>query len=293
MKIRVIDLESGPEPSDISNGIIEFGYVDLVSQNKDLLGNPIDWEVAGGTGFLIDPLAPIPPETSGVHNLIDSDVRGKPKWEDVVPPLFYRSNPEHDVLAYAAHSIEHETSYIGADLTGDRPWLCTYKIALRLWPECPSHSNGAVRYFLNPEGLDREKASPTHRAFPDAYVSAFTLREALNLGHSVETLAKWSSEPALLPRCKIGDYRNGGKGTPWSEVEGSFLHWILSKDFDPNTVHTVRNELEQREVDQRIEREKADLARQMQQNGMADKPQDSSPDGRPFAPLDAYTGSLF
>lgn len=227
-KIRIIDLETGPEPSDASNGVIEFGYVDLVAQDRDLLGEPTNWYVGDGQGFLIDPIVPIPPDTSAIHNLIDADVRGKPKWNDVVPPLFDHNNPEHQVLAYAAHSAEHEKSLISTDLTGDKPWLCTYKIALRLWPESLSHSNGAVRYFLNPEGLDRERAQPTHRAFPDAYVSAFTLREALNLGHRVETLAKWSSEPALLPRCKIGDYRNGGKGTPWADVEGSFLHWMPS-----------------------------------------------------------------
>lgn len=290
IKIRVVDLETGPDPSDASNGVIEIGYVDVNARDRDLLGEPTNWYVSDVSWgwFLIDPVLPIPPETSAIHNLIDADVRGKPKWNEVAPKLFDQSNPEHQVVAYAAHSAEHERSIISPELTGDKPWLCTYKIALRLWPESLSHSNGAIRYFLNPEGLDRQRAAPTHRAFPDAYVSAFTLREALNLGHSVDTLAKWSNEPALLPRCKIGDYRNGGKGTPWAEVEGSFLHWILSKDFDTDTVHTVRHELERREIDQRIEREKAELARQFEQNGMSSNPLSEEPSGRPFAPIDAY-----
>src|SRR3546814_20802012 len=85
-----------------------------------------------------------------------------------------------------------------------------------------SHSNNALRYHLNPEGLDRRRALPTHRALPDAYVTAFTLREALNAGNSVEKLIQWTNEPALLVRCKIGEkWRNGGKGPPWKDVARS------------------------------------------------------------------------
>src|SRR3546814_3532176 len=132
-----------------------------------------------------------------------------------------------------------------------------------------SHSNNALRYHLNPEGLDRRRALPTCRALPDAYVTAFTLREALNAGNSVEKLIQWTNEPALLVRCKIGEkWRNGGKGTPWKDVDSGFLQWILSKDFDPDTKHTARYYLDQREMDQRNEWERQELNRQLRDNGM-------------------------
>src|SRR5262245_25865334 len=31
------------------------------------------------------------------------------------------------------------------------PWLCTYKSALRAWPDAPRHSNSVLRYWL---GID-------------------------------------------------------------------------------------------------------------------------------------------
>jgi exodeoxyribonuclease X len=71
-------------------------------------------------------------------------------------------------------------------------------------------------------------------------------------------------------------------------VDGSFLTWILSKDFDADTVHTVRNELERREIDQRIERERRELERQFAANGMSTNPLQSDPSNRPFAPIESY-----
>lgn len=271
--IRVVDLENGPDPiiegdRIIETGIIEVGHYDLISTRDDLLGNPIDWELGGSGGSLVFPGRPIPPETSAIHNLVDSDVADAPSWGFVAERLFSAGNTA-GVIAYAAHNIKHEQSLIGPELTRGLPWICTYKAALRLWPDMASHSNNSVRYHLNPAGLDRDKALPTHRALPDAYVTAHNLLEALNLA-SWQDLADWSSKPALLPRCKIGEsYRNGGKGTPWRDVETSMLRWILSKSFDEDTMFTAAYHLEQREIDQRLEYERMELDRQLRDNGIA------------------------
>jgi len=116
----------------------------------------------------------------------------------------------------------------------------------RLWPEAPSHSNQALRYWRRPIGLDRAVAPSGHRAYQDAYVTAFLLRDLLSLA-SLEDLIEWSSEPALQVRCHIGKWR----GTPWSEVDDGFLHWILGKDFDEDVVFTVKHELDRREKELR------------------------------------------
>jgi exodeoxyribonuclease X len=196
-------------------------------------------------------------------------VANAPSWHDILP-FIGQVEADEEIVALAAHGAKHERSLIGHDISGGLPWICTYKVALRLWPEFPSHSNQSIRYSLNPPGLSREIAHPAHRAYPDAYVTAFTLITALNLGYSIDTLVEWSNDVAWLPRCKIGDYRNGGKGTPWPEVETSMLHWILRKDFDVDTVAAVKRELERREIDQREERELAELNSQLRTNGMTE-----------------------
>lgn len=282
MKIRVIDLETifeVPQP----NGIVEVGFTDVCAVGFDLFDSPSEWEVGDTISFLIDPKQPLTPVTQAVHHIEECDVRGAPTWEEVIPSVF-----SEDVIAYAAHGASFEKAWIG-DLTNGKPWIDSYRAALWLHPESDTHSNSGLRYYLRPEGLIREKADPAHRAGPDSYTTAFLVRDFLNAGNSVQQLIDWTENPAPIPRCKIGDtYRNGGKGTPWSEVETSMLNWILSKDFGDDVVFTVRRELERREAEQRIEREKRELERQFAQNGMSSNPLESDPSGRPFAPIESY-----
>ena len=56
--------------------------------------------------------------------------------------------------AIAAHNADFETKFFEPML----PVICTYKAALRVWPDAPSHSNGALRYWLEDQG----KVSPSH-----------------------------------------------------------------------------------------------------------------------------------
>lgn len=277
-RIRVIDLETlfaEPQP----NGIVEVGYTDVVSTGEDLLGGPTNWAVDIGAGFLLDPMQPIPPETSAIHHIIDEDVIGAPNWRDILPCVFGT-----EVCAYAAHGAKFEKEWISNEITGSTPWIDTYRCSLRLHPDAPSHSNNGMRYYLRPEGLQRNLAVPAHRAQPDSYVTAHLVRDFLNAGHSVAQLVKWSDEPALLPRCKIGKWRNDGKGTPWTEVDSGFLKWMLDKDFDEDTVFTARYHLDQREIDQRLEAERRMMNDQFRKNGLPETP----PDIPPTPPLSAY-----
>ena len=270
--IRVIDLEIGSERDAVSPGICQYGHVDVTSRQADMLGAPYEWSVFGASyGTLVNPKKPIEPQYSAIHNIIDEDVTDAPEWFEVAPRVSEIVVPNTEIVAYAAHNIKMESNLIHERITGYKPWICTYKVALKLWPESASHSNNAVRYHLKPDGLIRSMALPVHHALPDAYITAFTLREALNLGHSVETLIKWTNEPSMLPRCKIGDKHRtpDGRGVPWREVETSFMEWILSKEFDEDTKHTCRTILHERAEQNRIDRQQADLNRQFVANGMA------------------------
>lgn len=293
--IRVIDLETGPEPTDEDPGIIEVGYTDLISESVDMLGRPYDWRIwySPAATALVNPGRPIPPETSAIHSLVDADVAHARPWKEIKEILFstefldHQMGQKHEIIAVCGHGIkEAEQALIGKDVPDGIPWICTYKVALHLWPDAPNHKNGTLRYYLNPTGLKRDLAFPPHRALPDSYVTAFTLLQALSLdlGHSVESLIDLTKKPALTARCKIGkDYNNNGKGTPWKDVESSMLRWILGKSFDEDVMYTAQHHLDQREIDQRLEREERDLNRQYADNGM-----NASFDPQPgrFGPID-------
>ena len=245
--IRVIDLETTGFDFE-KDAICEVGWCD-VNLHDDLLGAPAQASIGFYAGSLINPKQPIPPVASSVHHLIDEDVHNAPSWLGFAETIKLDADGRN-AIAYAAHNAKFEAGFIKNTL-GDLPWICTYKCALRLWQDAPAHSNMALRYWRRPDGLDREVADRAHRAMPDAYVTAFHLRDMINAGTSIDDMIKWSSEPALLIRCHIGKNR----GLLWTEVDEGFLWWLLDKDFDEDVLFTARHELDRREQERKAEME--------------------------------------
>jgi exodeoxyribonuclease X len=236
--IRVIDLETtGFAPPE--HAPCEVAFCDLVADAIDLAGAPTHWRVDGGSGFLCDPDRSIPPESSAIHHILTHDVQGRLSWRSGLKRV--ADNWTVRPCVFAAHSAKFERQWVTDDLTGGAPWICTYKCALRLWPDAPGHSNQTLRYWRQPRGLDRAIASVAHRAYPDAYVTAFLLRDMLE-ETTLEQLIVWSCMPALLPKIRHGDLY----GRPWSEADDGLLEWFLRKDFDEDVKFTARHELERR-----------------------------------------------
>lgn len=240
--IRVVDLETtGLTPPEAEP--IEIGWCDLYAKARGLAGEPTGWAVDRHGEYLIRPQRPIPPETSAIHHLTAADFGPDAiayPWETegrhVIRPMFGRP-----MAFYAAHNAGFERQFITADWTESAAWICTWKCALRLWPEAPAHSNQALRYWRS-LAVDRAIANRAHRAGPDAYVTAHLLRDMLEQpGVTLAQLVAWSAEPALLARCTIGRWR----GTPWREIDdSSFLRWILDRDFSEEVRFTARHHLD-------------------------------------------------
>lgn len=246
MRIRIIDLETtGFAPPD--HAPCEVGFADLVSTRTDLAGAPAGWIVDDYVASLCHPGRLIPPESSAIHHIVDADVTRAIPWLDVLWQYLPPGVSGADL--FAAHNAAFERQWVTDELTGGKPWICTYKCALRLWPEAPAHSNQALRYWL---GLDvlRHIADNAHRAGPDAMVTAHMLRRMLETpGVTFDQLVAWTAEPALLVKCHIGSWR----GTRWADIDdASFLRWILARDFSEDVLHTARHHLE------RIHREDAE-----------------------------------
>jgi exodeoxyribonuclease X len=241
MRIRVVDLETtGFTPPD--HAPCEIGFVDLISSGTNLAGEPSFWEIdlQISIDMLCHPGRSIPPNTSAVHHIIDEDVQGARPWQDalryIADPKF---GPKPDI--FAAHNAKFERQWITDAITHCAPWICTYKAALRIWPEAPLHSNQGLRYWRRPVGLDRKLADRAHRALPDAYVTALLLREMLDETPSGK-LIEWSDQPAILIRVPFGKSR----GMLWKDVDAGFLEWVLNRDFDEDILFTAKTEWEER-----------------------------------------------
>lgn len=225
--IRVIDFEiSGFEPPA---QVCEVGICDLNLETGSI-EVPVTW---------LCNVDAMPPEVRAVHHISLKECHGNPPFD--ADDMFSEDRRMPDAMA--AHNSEFETKFF----TSPVPVICTYKAALRVWPDAPSHSNGALRYWLEDAGKiapEHDLTQPAHRAGPDAYVTAHILKALFATGATGKQMVAWTKEPRLLPRCPIGKFRD----KPWSEVEAGFLGWMLRQaDMAEDLKWNARREIERRD----------------------------------------------
>lgn len=226
MLIRAIDFEcTGIPTEEDRHAICEIGFTDIV-------GGIVSFDT---TAMLVNPGRAMPVEAQAVHHISDADLVGTPPITDGLQMLM-RGPPDF----FAAHNAEYEQAFFGG---GDIPWIDTYKVALRLWPDAPSHSQQVLRYYL---GLDifRDRAAPAHRAGPDSYVCAALMQCILEDGRaSIDQMVKWSKGAPLLHRVTFGKH----KGMLWADLPTDYLQWIAHKsDMDAGTKANARHRLKER-----------------------------------------------
>lgn len=220
--VRVIDFETtaieNPEP-------VEVGWTDVAC-------DPPAIHLTGEThACLIRPEGEITYEAMAVHHITNEEaqLQGVPAGQ--ILPVVFSDKP----AAFAAHNAKFDSQMAPKGLR----WICTWKCALRIWPEAPSHSNQVLRYWLGLP-VDLEPTDLPHRAGPDTRVTAYLLRELLQK-HTIGELIGWTERPAILPVCTFGKH----KGTPWAQVPPDYLSWILRQDFDEDVVATAKHWQEQ------------------------------------------------
>lgn len=218
--IVAIDLETTGIPSeDDPHAIVEIGWSELPA--------------TGYGDTLVFPEREIPFEAMAVHHITHDMVKTAPLISEA-----WELAPKPDI--WIAHNADFERQFI----KGNTPFICTYKVALRIWPDMPSHSLQYLRYALNLP-VNQDIPMP-HRAGPDAYVCAL-LFEAI-LAHEsapdINTMLRWSSGHALLPRCPLFKH----KGKKWADVPSDYLDWIVNKpnDVDAGIKANAKLELNKR-----------------------------------------------
>src|ERR1700691_998008 len=197
--IRVIDFETtGLLPT---SEVCEVDLCDFFLEDKKV-GEPKSW---------LCKVKSMPPDARAIHHISFNDCN---KYDIFNSNMLY----DQEVRVIAAHNAAFELQFFNPLL----PIICTYKSALRVWPNAPSHSNGVLRYWLEDQGLIYPKhdlTQPAHRAGPDAYVTSYILMALFNSGVTGRSMVAWTKEPAFLPVCTIGKF----KGKPWFEVDGGFF----------------------------------------------------------------------
>ena len=214
--------------------LVEFAYVKLKN------GKIID-----SFETLINPERDIPPEASAIHHLIDEDVKDAPFIGDIISDL--RDN-EEKIYNIVAHNAEFDYKFLKEYFPGANV-ICTYRLAMKLWPDLPKHTNQYLRYYFKLP-CEEVKGLPAHRAKADAIVTSYLFMYELDElfkrskdpeSITVAKLIEFIEKPSLLKVCKFGKH----KDKLWSEVPLDYLRWMLRemKDLDRDTEFTVRHYL--------------------------------------------------
>lgn len=230
MILRVIDFETTGEAPPAE--IIEIGWCDVDTDQQC---------VSESGSQLFGAIGDIPPEALAVHHIGSGMLSGLPPCAtaDLAALTGARIIGDDAPTAIVAHFSDFESLWLTPALLGRIPMICTYKAALRVWPDAPKHSNQVLRYWL---GLDLDdRAMPPHRAAPDAFVTAHILLELLkHVG--VEDLIAWTKEPRVMPRLTFGKHR----GSAWRDVPSDYLDWLLRSEMDYDTKWNAQRELDRR-----------------------------------------------
>ncbi len=200
--IRCVDFETTGIPSETEkHAVVEAGWCDVGAS---------DYRYR-----LFNPGRSIPFEAMAVHHITDPMVEN-------CPPFSTECIDGADV--YVAHYADFERQFYATD----KPWICTWKVALRVWPDLPQHNLQFLRYALAlPVGAAIDMP---HRAGPDAYVCSLLFERIQNEpgGPDIDAMVRWSSGHALYPRCPLFKH----KGKEWKDVPTDYLDWIVNKPND-------------------------------------------------------------
>lgn len=187
---------------------------------------------------LVDPEIAIPPETSAVHHICDSDVEGWPNWS-VVRQDFLNILAVNNITILAAHNADYDRAVTGfVDLV----WIDTYRCALRQWPDAPSHKNEVLKYWLGLGDRGRAFKHGAHSALHDCGTTGLILEELLK-HQTVETLIEWSAGPKMFAKIPFGKHA----GKKWEDIDTGYLQWMCKQaDMDKDFVACAAREIQRR-----------------------------------------------
>jgi exodeoxyribonuclease X len=216
-------------------------------------------EVLGMFASLVDG-RPCNAVTSAIHGLVDDDLIRAPKWEAAAQSLLRflaRFDGPKCTAILTAHNSAFDQSFVAPGPI-EQPWLCTKRLAQQLWPEAPSSSNQALRYWRNLK-VDTYGVLP-HRALADCLVTAALLRDELermiagkgtpieHYAMTVEELIAFAASPIRLLKWPKGKFYQ----QPIEAADTSYIEWAIGPrgmtDMDRDLKYTLETELAKRRL---------------------------------------------
>lgn len=186
---------------------------------------------------LVNPGVPIPALASAIHLLEDDDVADAPCLDEVADDLvaFVGTDP------ILAHNAAFDKAFLPMLWAND--WLCTQRLARRLWPNIPSYRNSVLRYWLRVRHPLLKMAAP-HRAFTDALTTGLLFERAMEVlpleflaPPTMRDVIEYAEAPVLDDVFCYGTKHDGKRV---SEIPSNYLLWLLTDALKPSAEREIR-----------------------------------------------------
>jgi exodeoxyribonuclease X len=243
----VLDTETNSDDYKIAE-IIESGFV--IRENND-------WTIFDELHSTID--RPIPPKVESLCYITNEMVAGKPAFIDS------KETVQAVVEGYASgYLVAHNHFYDmrvlerhGVDTT-DFDWICTWRIAKKLFSETPEIEETNLPYLRFALKLDVPIEMRCHRAGNDSFMTGRLLEKIVDIMEERNLLkadepygpqvAKWAAEPIIYTRMPFGKH----KGEFMTDVPHSYWNWAMKNtnwfdeeadNFDPDLMASIHKAL--------------------------------------------------
>lgn len=202
---------------------------------------------------LVDPFIDIPATASAVHLLRNCDVDGRPSLNDYAEAIAEFVSD----LPVVAHNADFDRAFL--PMLGASKWICSLRLARRLWSDAPGYSNSVLRFWLNiEEQADLSHIVP-HRAEGDAIVTGHIFHRQLN---DLSDTGRARTMSDVISLCwspiPVTHFHYGRKyrGQPLAQIPEDYLLWVEKQmhlpsherklNVDPDTLAAVSREITQR-----------------------------------------------
>ncbi len=217
--IRVIDTET----TSFEGGVCELASVDI-----------INGQICNPMSDFVKPPEPITVGAMAVHHITDAMVAEAPPIDEVVGRY-------QGASVYVAHNAAFDRPKLPQV---NAPWICTLKLARKLFPELESHSNQYLRYHFMLD-VDVPENLHAHRALYDCYVTAALLiRLNRDVKMTIAQMREITALPSLLHTMRFGKH----KGKTFEEIAATdqgWIRWALANmDADEDLKFTLQHYLE-------------------------------------------------
>lgn len=212
MKLIVVDTETSDLPEQ-GGQMLELAWIALASP---------DWQATLAYEAYIQYDGPINPKAQASHHIRADCLkaeRGALLREQAVMSLLKELEQDSFLVA---HNSDFDSKFLPEIMT---PWICTYRLSKKIWPEAPGHSNQVLRYWL---GVKPDlRIAPTikqrapHQALYDVATTVGILQKMLER-HTPAELYHMTGTPTLLKSITFGKH----KGTEFKDIPRDYLVWL-------------------------------------------------------------------